>query len=47
MNEASSAIENSIQEVLSEGYRTYDLEGSKKNKLSTAEMGNKIIEKIK
>ena len=34
MNEASSAIENSIQEVLSEGYRTYDLEGSKENKLS-------------
>ena len=47
MNEASSAIENSIQEVLSEGYRTYDLEGSKENKLSTFEMGNKIIEKIK
>ena len=47
MNEASSAIENSIQEVLSEGYRTYDLEGSEKNKLSTSEMGNKIIEKIK
>ena len=47
MNEASSAIENSIQEVLSEGYRTYDLEGSKKNKLSTSEMCNKIIEKIK
>ena len=47
MNEASLAIENSIQEVLSEGYRTYDLEGSKENKLSTSEMGNKIIEKIK
>ena len=47
MNEASSAIENSIQEVLSEGYRTYDLKGSKKNTLSTSEMGNKIIEKIK
>ena len=47
MDKASSAIENSIQEVLSEGYRTYDLEGSKKNKLSTSEMGNKIIEKIK
>ena len=47
MNEASSAIENSIQEVLSEGYRTYDLEGSMKNKLSTSEMGNKIIGKIK
>ena len=47
MNEASSAIENSIEEVLSEGYRTYDLEGRKKNKLSTSEMGNKIIEKIK
>ena len=47
MDEASSAIENSIQEVLSEGYRTYDLEGSKENKLSTSEMGNKIIEKIK
>ena len=47
MNEASSAIENSIQEVLSQGYRTYDLEGSEKNKLSTSEMGNKIIEKIK
>ena len=46
-NDASLAIENSIQEVLSEGYRTHDLEGSKDKKLSTTEMGNKIVEKLK
>ena len=44
--DASLAIENSIQEVLSEGYRTHDLEGSEDKKLSTTEMGNKIIEKL-
>ena len=44
--DASLAIENSIQEVLSEGYRTHDLEGSEDKKLSTIEMGNKIIEKL-
>ena len=44
--DASLAIENSIQDVLSEGYRTHDLEGSEDKKLSTTEMGNKIIEKL-
>ena len=47
LNEVSSSIENSIQEVLSEGYRTHDLEGDLDKKLSTSEMGNKIVEKLK
>ena len=47
LNEVSSSIENSIQEVLSEGYRTHDLEGALDKKLSTSEMGNKIVEKLK
>ena len=44
--EASLAIENSIEEVLSEGFRTPDLEGPQDSKLSTSQMGNKIIEKL-
>ena len=44
--EASLAIENSIEEVLSEGFRTHDLEGPQHSKLSTSQMGNKIIEKL-
>lgn len=44
--EASLAIENSIEEVLSEGFRTHDLEGPQGSKLSTSQMGNKIIEKL-
>ena len=46
LNEASSDIEVAIQEVLSEGYITHDLEGNNNKKLSTSEMGNKIIEKL-
>ena len=46
LNEASLAIENSIQTVLSEGFRTHDLEGSKETKLSTSDMGNKIVESL-
>ena len=44
--EASLAIENSIEEVLSEVFRTHDLEGPQDSKLSTSQMGNKIIEKL-
>ena len=46
LNEASNDIEDAIQEVLSEGYITHDLEGNNNKKLSTSEMGNKIIEKL-
>ena len=46
LNEESLSIENSIEEVLSEGYRTHDLEGPENKKLSTSEMGNKIIENL-
>ena len=46
LNKASSAIENAIQGVLSEGYITHDLEGDDNKKLSTSDMGNKIIEKL-
>ena len=47
LNEASLSIENAIEEVLSEGYRTNDLEGLEENILSTSEMGNKIVEHLK
>ena len=47
LDEASLSIENAIEEVLSEGYRTNDLEGLEENILSTSEMGNKIVEHIK
>jgi len=47
LDEASLSIENAIEEVLSEGYRTNDLEGVEENILSTSEMGNKIVEHLK
>ena len=47
LDEASLSIENAIEEVLSEGYRTNDLEGLEENILSTSEMGNKIVEYLK
>ena len=47
LDEASLSIEKAIEEVLSEGYRTNDLEGIEKNILSTSEMGNKIVEHLK
>ena len=46
LNEASLAIENSIQNVLSEGFRTHDLEGSEETRLFTSDMGNKIVENL-
>ena len=47
LDEASLSIENAIEEVLSDGYRTNDLEGLEENILSTSEMGNKIVEHLK
>ena len=47
LDEASLSIEKAIEEVLSEGYRTNDLEGLEENILSTSEMGNKIVEHLK
>ena len=47
LDEAFLSIENAIEEVLSEGYRTNDLEGLEENILSTSEMGNKIVEHLK
>ena len=47
LDEASLSIENAIEEVLSEGYRTNDLEGLEENILSSSEMGNKIVEHLK
>ena len=46
LNEASLSIENSIKNVLSEGFRTNDLEGSEEMRLSTSDMGNKIVENL-
>ena len=45
-NEAATAIENAIEGVLSDGYRTHDLEGNNDTKISTSEMGEKVLEKI-
>ena len=46
-NEAATSIENAIESVLSDGYRTHDLEGNDDKKISTSEMGEKVVEKIK
>ena len=46
-NEAATSIENAIESVLSDGYRTHDLEGNDDKKISTSEMGEMVVEKIK
>ena len=46
-DEAATSIENAIESVLSDGYRTHDLEGNDDKKISTSEMGEKVVEKIK
>jgi 3-isopropylmalate dehydrogenase len=45
-NKASASIEHAVETVLSEGYRTNDLEGNDDKKLSTSQMGSKIIERL-
>ena len=45
-DEAATSIENAIESVLSDGYRTHDLEGNDDKKISTSEMGEKVLEKI-
>ena len=45
INEAQ-AIENAVDDVLEDGYRTYDIMGEGKTKVGTKEMGDLTAEKI-
>ena len=46
LNRESSLIEDAIQQVLSDGYRTHDLKGDEEKKVSTSEMGDQIIARL-
>ena len=47
MDNESDLINNSVNKVLSEGFKTADLIGDDGKNLSTEEMGNQIIQEIK
>ena len=47
MDHESDLINNSVNKVLSEGFKTADLIGDEGKNLSTEEMGNQIIQEIK
>jgi 3-isopropylmalate dehydrogenase len=42
----AAVIEDSIDEILNEGYRTDDIMGEGKTKVGTHKMGDLIVEKI-
>jgi 3-isopropylmalate dehydrogenase len=47
LDKEAKSIEKAVDEVLSQGYRTYDIMAEGKTKVGTAEMGNIIAQKVK
>ena len=47
MDKESGLINQSVNKVLSDGYKTADLIGDDNKNLSTVEMGDKIINQLK
>ena len=47
MKTESEIIEKAVQSVLSKGYRTIDIKDSKKDAISTSEMGKFVIEELR
>ncbi len=47
LDKAAGDIENAVEKVLKEGFRTVDIYTDGMNKLSTSQMGDKIVEYIK
>ena len=47
MDKESDLINQSVNKVLSDGYKTADLIGDDDKNLSTVEMGDKIINQLK
>lgn len=46
LEEAARAVERAVDEVLEEGYRTYDIMSEGKKKVGTKEMGDLIVRKL-
>ena len=44
--EEAQAVEDAVSEVLSEGYRTYDIMSEGKEKVGTREMGDLVAGKV-
>ena len=42
----AGAVEQAVERVLEEGYRTYDIMGAGKTKVGTRQMGDLITERI-
>ncbi|MCJ7426735.1 MAG: 3-isopropylmalate dehydrogenase [Dehalococcoidales bacterium] len=47
LDKEASVIEKAVDDVLSQGYRTYDIMAEGKTKVGTAEMGDLIAKKVK
>ena len=47
LEEPASKIEEAIEKVLKDGYRTFDLEGPEDMKLNTDQMSQKILENLR
>jgi 3-isopropylmalate dehydrogenase len=47
LDKEASVIEKAVDDVLSQGYRTYDIMAEGKTKVGTAEMGDLITKKVK
>ncbi len=46
LSKEAQAIETAVEDVLNEGYRTYDIMSEGKTKMGTKEMGNHIAQKL-
>ncbi|GAJ14917.1 unnamed protein product, partial [marine sediment metagenome] len=47
LDKEASVVEKAVDDVLSQGYRTYDIMAEGKTKVGTAEMGDLITQKVK
>ena len=47
LEEPASKIEEAIEKVLKDGYRTFDLQGPEDMKLNTDQMSQKILENLR
>jgi 3-isopropylmalate dehydrogenase len=47
MDNDADMLDNAVKDVLSEGHRTADIMESGKNKVSTCQMGDLVITKLK
>jgi len=47
LEDEARAVEGAVEAVLAEGYRTKDIHGENTTLVGTAEMGERVVERIK